>query len=87
MVKVSANEKTAIANEVQTEISNLTALNTKIQADTDLTTLKTDIQSITEDYRIFMLVIPQGRIEVAADKDPNGRFRLHDSRHRQTAGA
>jgi hypothetical protein len=68
MVKVSANEKTAIATEVQSEISNLNSLNTKIQADTDITTLKTDIQSITIDYRIFMLVVPQGRIEVATDK-------------------
>jgi hypothetical protein len=68
MVKVSASEKTAIAGEVQTEISNLNSLNAKIQADTVIATLKTDIQSITIDYRIFMLVVPQGRIEVAADK-------------------
>ena len=68
MVKVSATEKTAIAAEVQTEITNLTNLKTKIDADTSITTLRTDIQSITKDYRIFMLVIPQGRIEVAADK-------------------
>jgi hypothetical protein len=68
MVKVSANEKTAIANEVASEISNLNSLNAKIQADADVATLKTDIQSITIDYRIFMLVVPQGRIEVTADK-------------------
>src|SRR5580700_11354242 len=68
MVKVSATEKTAIANEVQTEISNLTTLKATIDAETSITSLRTDIQSITKDYRIFMLVIPQGRIEVAADK-------------------
>jgi hypothetical protein len=68
MVKVSANEKAAIATEVQTEISNLNSLNAKIQADTTVASLRTDIASITQDYRIFMLVIPQGRIEVAADK-------------------
>lgn len=68
MVKVSANEKAAIAAEVQSEITNLNSLNAKIQADTDVTALKTDIQSITIDYRIFMLVVPQGRIEVASDK-------------------
>jgi|SRR5665213_987139 len=68
MVKVSANEKSTISAEVQTEISNLTTLKAKIDADTDIATLKTDIQSITKDYRIFMLVIPQGRIEVASDK-------------------
>jgi hypothetical protein len=68
MVKVSAAEKTAISDEVSSEVSNLTSLKTKIDADTDIATLKTDIQSITASYRIFMLVIPQGRIEVAADK-------------------
>lgn len=68
MVKVSADEKSAIANEVQAEISSLTSLNAKIQADTDAPTLKTDVQSIAIDYRIFMLIIPQGRIEVASDR-------------------
>lgn len=68
MTKVSAGEKTAVSNAVETEISNLTSLKAKIDADTDVTTLKTDIKSITQDYRIYMLVIPQGRIEVAADK-------------------
>lgn len=68
MVKVSASEKSAIASEVQTEISSLNSLNAKIQADTVVATLRTDIQSITIDYRIFMLVVPQGRIEVTADK-------------------
>ena len=68
MVKVSANEKSAISTEVQTEISNLASLKAKIDVDTDLATLKTDIQSITKDYRIFMLIIPQGRIEVVSDK-------------------
>jgi hypothetical protein len=68
MVNVSASEKSAIATEVQTEISNLTTLNATIQADTTVAQLKTDITSIATDYRIFMLVVPQGRIEVAADK-------------------
>lgn len=68
MVKVSASEKAAIANEVTTEISNLTSLKAKIDADTDITTLKTDIQSIAKSYRIYMLIIPQGRIQVAADR-------------------
>jgi hypothetical protein len=68
MVKVSADVKASIANKVSTEVSNLTTLKAKIDADTDIATLKTDIQSITKDYRIFMLVIPQGRITVASDK-------------------
>ncbi len=68
MVKVSDSEKSAIASEVQAEVSNLNALNAKIQADTDIPTLKADIKSIVIDYRIFMLVVPQGKIMVASDK-------------------
>lgn len=68
MTRVSATQKATVANTVSTEVASLTALKAKIQADTDLQTLKTNIQSITKSYRIFMLVIPQGRIEVAADK-------------------
>ncbi len=68
MAKVSASEKASISGEVSTEVSNLTTLQAKIDADTDIPTLQADIKSITAEYRIFMLVIPQGRIEVAADK-------------------
>jgi chromosome segregation ATPase len=65
--KVSATVKATMANQLNTQISNLAALKTKIDADTDIATLKTDIKSITDAYRIFMLVIPQARIAVASD--------------------
>jgi hypothetical protein len=68
MAHVSASEKAAISTEAQNEISTLTSLKSTIDAETTIANLKTDIQSITKDYRIFMLVIPQGRIEVASDK-------------------
>ena len=58
MARVSANEKTAISAAVASEVANLTTLKGKIDADTDVETLKTDIKSITASYRIFMLVIP-----------------------------
>ncbi len=68
MVKVSASMKSSLAADVAAQVSALSALKGKIDADSDIDTLKTDIKSITGSYRIFMLVIPQGRIEVAADK-------------------
>lgn len=68
MVKVSATAKANMANEISTQISALGTLKAKIDADTDITTLKTDIGSITASYRIFMLIIPQSRIVVASDK-------------------
>ena len=68
MTKVSDTLKANLASNVQTEITGFTALEAKIDADTDLPTLKTDVQSITQSYRIYMLVIPQGRITAAADR-------------------
>jgi len=67
MAKVTADVKTSISGTVQTQVSALSALQAKIEADTDIDTLKTDIKSITQSYRIFMLVLPQGRITTAAD--------------------
>ena len=53
---------------IQTQITALNALKAKIDADTDAAILKTDIQSIAQAYRIFMLIIPQGNIAAAADR-------------------
>lgn len=68
MKKVSSTDKAHIATAIQTSIGEMTALKVKIDADTDLATLKTDIQSITKSYRVFALVLPKGRIEAAADR-------------------
>lgn len=65
---VSANQKTAIANEVQTNTTGLTTLKAKIDADTDVTTALSDEKTITGSFRIYALVIPQGYIESAADR-------------------
>ena len=43
-------------------------LKTKINADTDMATLKTDVQSITKSERVYMLVVPQTAILSAADR-------------------
>lgn len=66
--KLSDSQKTSFVNSINTQISNLNALKTKIDADTDLATLKTDQKSIFDEYRIYMLYIPQTRIMVASDR-------------------
>lgn len=68
MVHVSATDKSAIEATVNGQISDLTTLNATIAADTSTTTLKTDVQSITKGYRIYMLVMPQITILAAADR-------------------
>ena len=68
MQKVTDAFKQALETTIQGQVSALTTLQAKIDADTDLTTLKADIQSVTASYRIFALVLPQGRIAAAADR-------------------
>jgi hypothetical protein len=69
MQKVTDAFKSGISASITNEVNTLTSLKAKIDADTDLATLKTDIQSITSSYRVFALVLPQGRIAAAADRE------------------
>ena len=66
--RLLGSDKTNLINTANTMVANLTALKTKIDADTDLATLRTDQKSIFDQYRIYMLFMPQLRIYVAADR-------------------
>lgn len=59
MTKTSEASKTATLTEVEKNIADLTTLGAKIQADTDLITLKADVKSIYETYRVYAVVLPQ----------------------------
>ena len=69
MQKVTDTFKSGISASITNEINTLTALKAKIDADTDGATLKADVQSITGSYRVFALVLPQGRIAAAGDRE------------------
>ncbi|HVZ75762.1 MAG TPA: hypothetical protein VG934_00615 [Candidatus Paceibacterota bacterium] len=69
MTKVSAQLKTNIVTNIQNQLTGLVQLKSKIDAETDGATLKADVQSITQSYRIFALVMPQARIAAAADRE------------------
>jgi hypothetical protein len=66
--RLSADQKAAMIADVQTQITSLTALQTKINQDTDEATLKADVQSIVSSYRIYGLYMPKIEILVSADK-------------------
>jgi len=68
MKKVTDTEKSSLTSAVQAQINLLNNLKTKISADTDSATLKTDVQSITKAYRIYALILPQTSILAAADR-------------------
>jgi chromosome segregation ATPase len=68
MKNVSSGEKSTLQTTLQNEIAELTSLQQKIADDTSTTTLRTDLQSITQSYRIYALVLPQGQILATADR-------------------
>lgn len=68
MKRLADSDKTNLLNIANSMISELNTLKAKIDANTDLATLKTDRQSIFTQYRIYMLFMPQLRIFVAADR-------------------
>jgi len=68
MKRLTVDQKTTFTNGIQSQISSLTSLKTKIDVDNDLTTLRTDVQSIVKSYRIFALYIPQVNIMSNADR-------------------
>lgn len=68
MKKLSDADKTALINQANEQIIALEALKVKIDSDTDPATLKTDRQSITNQYRIYMLFIPKIQILASADR-------------------
>ena len=65
--KLSTGDKTKFSAEIQTDIANLTALKTKIDADTDLTTLRADAKTIFTDFRVYAIFLPQIHLLAAAD--------------------
>lgn len=68
MKRVSADGKASLNASIQSTMTEMATLKTKIDADTDNATLKTDMQSISKSYRVYLLVMPQGRIIAAADR-------------------
>jgi hypothetical protein len=68
MKKLNDQQKSDLSNQAQDQITELTSLKAKIDADTDLASLKSDIQSITGSYRTYMLLMPKINILATADR-------------------
>lgn len=66
--KLTNAQKAEFSSSIQTQINFLNSLKIKIDADTDLTTLKADVKSIIDSYRIFLVFMPQIRFLAAADR-------------------
>jgi len=67
LAKLSASDKAKFSGEIATDLSGLTALKAKCDADTDLATLRADYQSVFTQYRIYAVFLPQLNLLVASD--------------------
>lgn len=65
--KLSSQDKTTFSTEIQKDITDLTTLKAKIDADTDLTTLKADAKTIFTDFRVYAVFLPQVHELAAVD--------------------
>ena len=68
MSHLSDAGRSGVSAMFQAQIDALTNLKGKIDGESDIDLLKTDIKTITQSYRIYALVIPQGAILVASDR-------------------
>lgn len=66
--RLTTDQKTSLTSQVQDQVNALNTLKTKIDADTDLATLRTDVSTIVKSYRIFALFIPKMYIIGHADR-------------------
>ncbi|MGH7240859.1 MAG: hypothetical protein ACREGB_01025 [Candidatus Saccharimonadales bacterium] len=76
--KLTATDKSALASEVSSEISGLTALKTKLDADTTLTDAQTDAKSIIANYRVYALIVPKIQLIRTADDQQVVEDKLSD---------
>lgn len=66
--RLTDSQRTTMVTQVQSEITNLTTLKSKIASDTTIDEIRTDVQSIVKSYRIYVLYIPKMTIIANADK-------------------
>ena len=65
---LTAANRDALTQQLAAETSGLTALRAKIDADTDLATLRADLRDIVTQYRVYLLMDPKVHLVVAADR-------------------
>ena len=71
MRKVTTEFKNNLSANIQGHIDGLATLKAKIDADTDATTLRADVLTIRQAYRVFALIMPQAAIASASDRIVN----------------
>ncbi len=67
--KLSSSDQTYLENEVTSEVTGLSNLQTTLAGETTLSAARTDVQSIFSEYRVYALVLPKVRLVSGADAE------------------
>jgi hypothetical protein len=67
--RLTHDHRATLTDLINDQIEGLTALDGKIQADTDRETLLADVKSIVTDYRVYLLTVPKVHLVVGADTE------------------
>jgi len=81
MTKVSQTVKDQLTQTLNNTVSTMGTIKSKLDADTDLTTVKTDYRSIFNSVRVYQLILPQTWMVAASDRmeDATAKLQtLHD---------
>jgi hypothetical protein len=65
---VSSSDRSTLLGRLDSDVSGLTALETKIAGDSTLATAVADYKTIFTTYRVFAVALPQTRIVSVADR-------------------
>jgi hypothetical protein len=67
--RLTSGDRGQLLTQIDADSRGLTALDAKIQADTDRATLRTDVEAIVVDYRVYLLTVPKVHEVIAADTE------------------
>lgn len=62
-----SDEKSLLTSEVQNSIDELNKLKAKIDADTTIDEVKTDIKSVINNFKVYSVLVPKIRLMIAID--------------------
>jgi hypothetical protein len=68
---LTSDEKSSLGNQINSDLSGLTALATTMQAETTAAAVRADEVAMVDDYRVYLLMAPQTRLTeaLAAESD------------------
>lgn len=75
---LTAADRSALAAELAATRSGLAGLKATIDADSTVGQLRTDLPKIATDYRVYLLVVPQVHLVIAADAETAAVARLRE---------